>query len=153
MFIRSVKLKKPRLLLAGISAVIIALIAWAVIAAAERSREDHILRTEADRQQFIREMGWETSEQYAECRSVTIPEEWSEVYEQYNKLQQQQGFDLSGFKGKTVEIYTYPVYNYEGHTDKDCMQLTLMICDNALIGGDVCCKELNGFMQGLKKAD
>ena len=151
MFIRSVKLKRPKLWLSAAAAVIIALVVWAVIGAAGKHPKAYTLKTEADRQQFIREMGWETSKEYTECRSVDLPADWSEVYEQYNKLQKQQGFDLEPYKGRTVEVYTYPVYNYEGHTDKDCMQLTLMVCEDKLIGGDVCCTELGGFMQGLKK--
>ncbi len=153
MFIRSVKLKRPRLWLGVICTVIAALTVWAVIFAAGKAPEAYVLKTETDRQEFIRSMGWETSKEYQDCRSVTIPEEWSEVYDKYNQLQKQQGFDLEQYKGRTVEVYTYPVLNYEGHTDKDCMQLTLMVCDNKLIGGDVCCTELGGFMQGLKKAD
>ena len=151
MFIRSVKLKRPRLWLGAAVAVVIALVVWAAVGAAGKHPRSYTLKTEADRQQFIRDMGWETSKEYSECRSVDLPADWSEVYEQYNKLQKQQGFDLEPYKGRTVEVYTYPVYNYEGHTDKECMQLTLMVCDDTLIGGDVCCTELGGFMQGLKK--
>ena len=151
MFIKSVKLKRPKLLLSVIAAVAAALVVCLVIAAAGKQPESYILKTEEDRQQFIRDMGWETAKEYSSCRSVTIPEEFSDVYRGYNELQKQQGFDLEEYQGKTVEVYTYPVYNYEGHTDKDCMQLTLMICGGKLIGGDVCCTELGGFMQGLKK--
>ena len=153
MFIRSVKLKHSRLWLGAATAAVIALVIWAVIHASGKQPKQYVLQTEGDRQQFIRDMGWETSKEYASCKTVTVPEEWSEVYEQYNKLQKQQGFDLEAYKGHTVEVYTYPVYNYEGHTDKECMQLTLMVCENRLIGGDVCCTELGGFMQGLKKSE
>ena len=43
--------------------------------------------------------------------------------------------------------------NYEGHTEKDCMKLTLIVYNGELIGGDVCCTELGGFMQGLKRGE
>ncbi|MBR4554921.1 MAG: DUF4830 domain-containing protein [Ruminococcus sp.] len=151
MFVRSVKLKRPGLLLAVIGALITAFVVFAVIKAAAGRKVSFDLRTEADRLAFIRQMGWETSDKYSSCRSVTIPKEFSDVYEQYNELQKQQGFDLGDYKGRTAEIYTYPIYNYEGHTDKDCMQLTLIIADGTLIGGDVCCTELGGFMQGLRR--
>ena len=71
------------------------------------------------------------------------------MYDGYNKLQKEQGFDLSDYKGKKAEVYSYPVYNYKGH--KDCITLTLIGCDGVLIGGDVSCSELDGFMQGLKQ--
>ena len=152
MFITSVKLKRPRLLLAVFVVVIAALVIWLALSAFGNRPELRTLATEADRQQFIRDMGWQTSPEYSECRSITIPADWSEVYSQYNELQKQQGFDLEPYKGKAAEVYSYPVYNYEGHTEKDCMRLTLIVCGCQLIGGDVCCTELGGFMQGLKKA-
>ena len=148
MFIRSVKLRKPKLWLAGAAVLIAALLFLAVRAAGSRPPAAYSMKTESDRQNFIREMGWETSDTCSSCRTVTVPEDWSEAYSNYNDLQKQQGFDLEKYKGKTVEIYTYPVLNYEGH-DKDCMQLTLMVYDGTLIGGDVCCTEHDGFMQGL----
>lgn len=151
MFIRSVKLKQPKLWLAGAVIIIAAILFLAIRAAGARPTPVYSMKTEADRQSFIREMGWETAEEYLDCRTVTIPTDWSEAYQNYNDLQKQQGFDLEKYKGKSVDIFTYSVLNYEGHTDKGCMQLTLMVFDGALIGGDVCCTELDGFMQGLKK--
>ena len=152
MFVRSVKLKKPRLLLAAVILVLCGLVAAAVIASAKRTPRVYRMSTEEERQEFLSSMGWKVSEEYIECRSVTIPEEFTEVYENYNALQKQQGFDLESYKGKTVEVYTYEVYNYEGHEDKHCMICMLMVCDGVLIGGDVCCTELGGFMTGLKKS-
>ena len=152
MFVRSVKLKKPRLLLAAVILVLCGLVAAAVIASAKRTPRVYRMSTEEERQEFLSSMGWKVSEEYIECRSVTIPEEFNEVYENYNALQKQQGFDLESYKGKTVEVYSYEVYNYEGHEDKHCMICTLMVCDGVLIGGDVCCTELGGFMTGLKKS-
>ena len=151
MFIRSVKLKKPRLLLAVVVLALCGAVAVLVVLSARRSPVVYNMRTEEERQEFLASMGWEVSEKYTECRSVTVPEEFSEVYESYNALQKQQGFDLERYKGRTVEVYTYEVYNYEGHEDKGCMICTLMVCDGVLIGGDVCCTELGGFMTGLKK--
>ena len=153
MFIRSVKLKKPALWLILAAVILAAAVILLVGAVKKPDKPIYSMNTEAERQRFIEDMGWKTAEKYSECRSVTLPEEWNEVYEQYNSLQKQQGFDLEKYKGRTVEIYTYPVLNYEGHTDKDCMQLTLMVCGGELIGGDVCCTELGGFMQGLRKAE
>ena len=79
------------------------------------------------------------------------PEHFDDVYEGYNELQKEQGFDLSGHRGRKAELYTYEIYNYPDHPD--CMQLTLIGEDGVLIGGDVCCTELDGFMQGLLPSD
>lgn len=154
MFIKTIKVKKPAVALAAAAAIILCIIiVIAVIIGLMGKPTVYTLKTEAQRQEFMRSMGWEVSEEYLECRVVTIPEEWNDVYEEYNKLQKEQGFDLEKYKGKTVEVYTYQVYNYEGHENKDCMVCNLMICDGVLIGGDVCCTELDGFMQGLKAAN
>lgn len=153
MFIKSVRLKKPQLWMLGAALVLAVLIFFAVKLNSGRKGESFIMRTEEERQSFITSMGWETEPEYTECRSVTIPEEFGDVYEQYNDLQKQQGFDLTKYKGRTAEVYTYPVLNYEGHTEKDCMKLTLIVYNGELIGGDVCCTELGGFMQGLKRGE
>ena len=108
------------------------------------------MKDEKERQSFLKEMGWEVSEEYTECKVVIIPDEFNEVYEKYNDLQKKQGFDLSKYKGKTVEIYTYEVRNYPDHEKN--MVCNLMIYEDVLIGGDVSCVEIDGFMQGLKKA-
>ena len=68
----------------------------------------------------------------------------------HNKLQKQQGFNLSAYKATSCEIYTYKVKNYKDHEGKGDVNCNLMICDNVLIGGDVSSTELDGFMQGLK---
>ena len=152
MFIKSVKVKKPSAVIAGIIVLIIATItAVAVIAHKLGASPMYELKTEAARQQFLSEMGWQVSEKYDECKVIVIPEQFNDVYNNYNKLQKEQGFNLEKYKGKTVEIYTYTVYNYTGYEDKDCVKCNLLICDGMLIGGDVCSTELGGFMQGLRK--
>lgn len=108
------------------------------------------MKSEAQRQAFLKEMGWEVSDEYDECKAVTIPKEFNEVYEKYNKLQKQQGFDLEDYKGKTAEVYTYSVKNY-GNKKAGGQGLILIVCEGQLVGGDVCSAELDGFMQGLRK--
>lgn len=152
MFIKTIKIKKPGAALAAAVAILLCIIVViAVIIGKSGKPTVYNLKTESQRQEFIKSMGWEVPKDYLECKVITIPEEWNDVYEEYNKLQKEQGFNLEKYKGKTVEIYTYQVLNYEGHEDKNCMVCNLMICDGILIGGDVCCTELNGFMQGLRR--
>ncbi|MCD7772468.1 MAG: DUF4830 domain-containing protein, partial [Ruminococcus sp.] len=109
------------------------------------------LDTEELRQEFIKDLGWETDSEYTSSKVVKIPVEFDDVYEDYNEIQEQQGFNLKKYKGKEVEIYTYLVKNYPN--DKENVYLSLIIFEGRLIGGDVSCNELDGFMQGLKKAD
>ncbi len=151
MFIKTVKLKRSAaaVFMLVIIAAVVLIIGMCVVKASGAQRV-YKIKTEQQRQALIDELGWETDEKPIEHKSVTLPKEFDDVYDGYNELQKQQGFDLEKFKGKKVEIYYYPVYNYEGHSD--CIQLTLMGYEGELIGGDICCTELDGFMQGIMKA-
>ena len=153
MFIKTFKVKK-KAGAAVLGILLAALIAAAVlIARASSGKADiYTLKTEEDRQTFIAEMGWEADEEYEECKVVLIPENWNDVYTKYNELQKEQGFDLEKYKGRTCEIYSYHIHNYEGYEDSEDVYIDLYICDGVLIGGDVCCTRLDGFMQGLRKA-
>jgi hypothetical protein len=154
MFIKTIKVKKPNLLAAALLVVIACLLAVVALTAYRFSKKSqYTLGNEAQRQEFLKQMGWEVSGEFDECRQVLIPEQFNEVYEGYNELQKQQGFDLSAYKGKSCDVYTYKVRNYKGHEDKDDVRCNLMICDDVLIGGDVSSTELDGFMQGLKNAE
>lgn len=150
MFIKTIKVKKPTF--AVIRAVLAALALLAVIIVTVvriSSPAVYEMKSEAQRQAFLKEMGWEVSDEYDECKEVTIPKEFNEVYEKYNKLQKQQGFDLEDYKGKTAEVYTYAVKNYGNK--KQEVRANLIVCEGQLVGGDVCSAELDGFMQGLRK--
>lgn len=152
MFIKTIKIKKPTTALIGIIILIFAVIAVTMTVIHKIGNHTvYQLKTESQRQSFLKEMGWNVSAEYENCRVIVIPQDFNDVFQNYNTLQKEQGFDLSRYKGKTVEIYSYPVYNYSGYEDKDCIKCNLLICDGVLIGGDVCSVELGGFMQGLKK--
>ena len=51
-------------------------------------------------------------------KTVTIPDEFGEVYERYNELQKRQGFDLYRYRSREAVVYTFPVASVDGvHTD------------------------------------
>ena len=153
MFVKTVKVKKPDTLITAMVIIVVCIIAVLVVIACRFSKKQvYEMNSETQRQEFISEMGWETSDEYDECKVITIPEEFNDVYQNYNELQKKQGFDLSDFKGKQAEVYVYKVKNYPGMEDKDGINCNLIVCDGQLIGGDVCSSELDGFMQGLKKS-
>ncbi len=154
MFIKTIKIKKPNLLAAALLVVMICLLAVVALTAYKFARKGtYKLENEQQRQEFLKEMGWEVSDEFDECRQILIPEEFNDVYNSYNELQKQQGFDLSAYKGKSCDVYTYKIKNYKDHEDKDDVNCNLIIYENTLIGGDVCSTELDGFMQGLKNGN
>ena len=153
MFVKTVKVKKPNTLITAMVIIVVCIsVVLVVIACRFSKKQVYEMNSETQRQEFISEMGWETSDEYDECKVITIPEEFNDVYQNYNEIQKKQGFDLSDFKGKQAEVYVYKVKNYPGMEDKDGINCNLIVCDGQLIGGDVCSSELDGFMQGLKRS-
>lgn len=149
MFVKTVKVKKIAQILGYIlMALLLVFVAVFLFNRFYGGNKTISLPDEASQLEFLHGLGWETSESAIDVRSVIIPEDWNDVYNQYNDLQLEQGLDLSDYKGCAVEIYTYEIYNYG---EEDNIVVNLMICDGVLIAGDVCCTELGDFMQGLVK--
>ena len=104
----------------------------------------------AERLAFISQFGWDVKEDPLEVAEVISPSEFDEVYEKYNEIQKDQNLDLSLYSGKRVKRWTYAVRNYPGYeTQEDVVQISLLIYEGLVIGGDVCSTELNGFMHGF----
>ena len=78
-------------------------------------------------------------------KSVVIPRNFSEVYNKYNVLQREAGFDLLGYRGKQVMIYTYII-------DQENV-VNLMVYKNKLIGGDIASLKIDGGMSALKEIE
>lgn len=100
-----------------------------------------------ERQDYIQSLGYETDGSES-SKKVTIPTTFNDVYNQYNDIQKQQGFDLTQHKGKTVTIYTYTITNYKNNKN---VIADLMVCDGMLIGADLCDTSVDdGFLVALK---
>jgi hypothetical protein len=105
------------------------------------------IKSNDDRIAFLTSFGWEVGYEAVEIEEVTIPEEFDDVYKQYNELQKGQGLDLSKYKGKDVKRYTYLVSNHpSGETE---VHANLLIYKNKIIGGDICSAKYGGFMHGF----
>lgn len=150
MIVKTFKVRKKGLVVCG--GILIAILAILVVFGVVHkfAVKTYSMKTESERQKFMSEMGWEVSEEYTSCKVVSIPEKFNDTYESYNELQKDQGFNLKKYRGEMVEIYTYEVYNYPGKSDN--VVINLMVFEGKLIGGDVSCNELDGFMQGLKNS-
>ncbi|MBS7360029.1 MAG: DUF4830 domain-containing protein [Oscillospiraceae bacterium] len=104
----------------------------------------------ADIVKFISNFGWITDSEPLEVKTVVIPEEFDDVYENYNKIQLQQGYDLSKYCGREVERYTFKVKNYPNFENDDTIRVNVLVYDGSIIGGDVCSVRLDGFMHGFE---
>ena len=110
-------------------------------------RRDNISgETFTDRMTFAKNLGYCISEDDEKSKDIVIPSVFSDVYENYNALQKNNGFDLSAYKGEQAEVYTYPVTN---HPEGDGVMMNIIVCKGRIIGGDICSAEYDGFMTGL----
>ena len=107
------------------------------------------LTTLEGREMFLKELGWEIDTTSEDCRNVVIPESMEGIMKEYNRIQQEQGYDLSKHAGESCKQYSYFVTNYP-----NCGQtviVTLYIQGKQLIAGDIHTAEINGFMHGLRR--
>ena len=99
--------------------------------------------SEVDRQWYLQQMGRDTTETPLSIQEVRLPEKFPAVLEEYNKLQLQQGFDLTKYRGKAVTVYTYEL---RGNKNGQLLFVSLYQYKNRIIGGDVHSAALNGYM-------
>ena len=99
--------------------------------------------TNAIRVKYLERLGYEVFDTDVSSKQITIPQDFSDVYLRYNDLQKKAGFDLSDYKGKTATVYTYSLMH-----DSDA-NVTLIVCDGVIIGGDVAEIQFGGEMKPL----
>jgi len=91
--------------------------------------------TNDGRVKFLTDFGWDVAGSPVESSQVRIPEESSEVFDRYNRLQKSQGYDLSQYAGKNVMRYVYKINNYPGAGEP--VYATVLVHKNKIIGGDI----------------
>lgn len=153
MFVYSVNKKQIKL-----AVVVIALIMMCIMLAfltkqsvetVKLNSTNPVAGNENERIAYLAQFGWSVDNEPVEIKEIIIPAEFDEVYEKYNAIQLEQGFDLNNYKLQRVKKWTYKINNYPGYEGRDCIRATLLISDGKVIGGDVCSVELNGFMHGF----
>ncbi len=105
------------------------------------------IKTNEERIALIKSYGWEVEGTPAEEAKVTIPAEFDRVMESYNKLQLQQGFDLSKYRNRDMMRYTYRITNYPDY--EGTVYCNLLIYKNRVVAADICSSDVNGFIAGL----
>ena len=53
--------------------------------------------THSDRMEYLRSLGYEVEQTDITSKEIIIPSKFTDVYENYNSLQKQSGFDLSNY--------------------------------------------------------
>jgi len=118
----------------------------------KRGMHTHNLDTVIKRVSCAESFGWQVDPGSEKCEKIIIPKDFGYVYENYNKLQKQSGFDLSAYRGKTVFKYTYIVLNFSENST-DTFYLNMLIYENSMIGGDVMTPSIDGMMLPIIRSE
>ena len=153
-FVFSVKSSKLKIALTAFAAVLAAAAIVLLINRGKPAVKDNAISLKAsnasERTAFLSQFGWEIEEDPVEVAEVIIPAEFDRGYEKYNEIQKAQNLDLTPYAGKRAKRWTYSIKNYPGYEGADgTVQANILVYEGAVIGGDVCSTELNGFMQGF----
>lgn len=69
-----------------------------------------------------------------------------QVFEDYNKIQKEQGYDLTQYIGRKVSRYTFEVENSEGCP----LYAAVFVYNGKIIAADIHSASLDGFIRGVK---
>ena len=143
-----VDLKKIALILGGI--VVLILLLLTLFGGGEGSAPTAATPVSGNdaRVKFLMDFGWDVASSPVESGQVRIPEQASPVYDRYNALQKEQGYDLTAYAGKNVMRYVYKVNNYPGATEP--VYATLLVYKNQVIGGDITDTAAKGKIRGFR---
>lgn len=92
---------------------------------------------------FIKNLGYTPEESPFDTADIEIPEGFGKVYENYNELNKEAGFDLTHLRGLTVKRYSFRLKG------EDSLYANILIYENKICGGDICNPALSGFMLPL----
>ncbi|MEG1427810.1 MAG: DUF4830 domain-containing protein, partial [Oscillospiraceae bacterium] len=142
----SVKANKKRIIAV---LVILAILICGVIALPKiiTAPIKHYGETATQRVEFLQSYGWKIAADPIDTREVTIPKTFNEIYVKYNAMQKAQKFDLKPYSGMNCHQYIYLIENYPNTTRE--IHATLLVYQGLIIGGDVSCAEVDGFMHGF----
>ena len=111
-----VNFKKILMILGVIAAVLVGLILLFGGSEEAQTTSAPVSNNDA-RVKFLTDFGWDVTNSPIESSQVRIPGTTTEVFDRYNKLQQNQGYDLSAFAGKNVMRYVYQINNFLGASE------------------------------------
>lgn len=152
MNIYTIRLSKKLMFTAGgiLIALILALVLLLSGGDAAPTASMGTLKNKGDQVEYLESLGYTVDQGSMVSKKVTIPKTFDDVYLTYNKMQQDCGFDLVDYAGKTVRLVTYSITNYP--TGEEVLA-DLLLAGDKLIGGAVYTTAIDGFMHGLRPAD
>ena len=100
---------------------------------------------EAAVREYLHSFGLEPSEVTVD--EIIVPHEFNDVYENYNDIQRSQGFDLSDYKGKVLQRYTFKI---NGHPNGGHYFAEVLLFNKTVVGADIYSTEIDGSISPLK---
>ena len=76
---------------------------------------------------------------------VCLPEPFDAVFEAYNELQKQAGYNLAPYSGRVVERWSYPLKD----GNAEAATLHLLVCEGCIVGGDIEANVAGGYLYAL----
>ncbi|MGN0172521.1 MAG: DUF4830 domain-containing protein [Acutalibacteraceae bacterium] len=104
--------------------------------------------TDETRAAFLRSIGYEAVLPAVSVKEILLPDSFDSALADYNELQKQAGFDLSGYAGQRVKYWTYDLAE---HPFGEPAQAHLYVYNGAVIGGDISATAAGGFCEPLQK--
>lgn len=97
--------------------------------------------------EIIRQMGYDdVSETPYEVVELEIPLKFNSVWENYNNLLKEKGYDISLYKGKKCKRYTYLIPSENARAN-------IIVRGGKIIGGDISSITLDGIMIPIKSSE
>lgn len=103
--------------------------------------------TSDERIAFFQQFNWQVAPEPVSVQDVTIPAAFNDVYTNYNRIQKDQGLDLTPYAGKVCRQWVYAVLNYPNESP---VRATILVYNNLVIGGDLSTTAVDGFMAGFR---
>lgn len=107
-----------------------------VVSIAGRDGEEELCR------RYLSSLGY-SPQDLIERETVSLPSVFDKTLGEYNALQQEAGFDLAPYRGKTL---TRMSFTLEGEPN---LIAHLFLSGEAICGGDICNPALDGYMLPL----
>lgn len=98
---------------------------------------------------FLENYGWEVVPGSEEISMTELPLSADDVFARYNKLQLEQGFDLTPYLGKKLVKYSYLLTETPFESIEGDLYATVLLYEGKIVGADVYDPSLDGFMQGV----
>ncbi len=137
-----VKFDRNRKIMAGVVALLLVVILVQFSSVSAKTAKN--ATTASERCAFVQQLGYTVSEETAQIKEITIPSVFNDVYTGYNALQQQAGYDLERYQGKTVTQYTYTAGG-----EAEPILIHLLVFEGRVIGGDISTAAFDGAMKPL----